>query len=474
MSRVEQDPLGTLRVPDSAYYGIQTTRAIANFPVSGIRAHPDMIRAYVLVKKAAAQANQELRLLKPGLARAIVRACNEVLAGGLADQFPVDVYQAGAGTSLNMNVNEVLANRALEILGRSRGDYAHLNPNDHVNMGQSSNDTFPTAAHLAVVFGADRLLVALAGLARTLRRKSRQFARVLKSGRTHLNDALPVTLGNEFRAYDAALDRAAARIRQRSSDLLELPIGGTAVGSGANAHPRFRSLVLRRLGSLCGLRFQPARDSFEALQSRAQLAAFSSALKELALELIRIANDLRLLQSGPFAGLAEIRLPAVQPGSSIMPGKVNPVMAECLDMIGFQVVGNDMTVSLAGQAGQLELNVMAPVMAHNILQSLALLNNYLPKFTRGCAAGIRADAARCRSLLALNPSLATLLAPRIGYLKAARLAQEATAKGVAISALAIAKGLLSPAEASRMFSSGNLVPAAPGPRMMKRKRKDGK
>jgi aspartate ammonia-lyase len=457
MSRIEQDALGRLRVPYRAYYGIQTMRAVANFPVSGLRAHPDLIRAYVLVKKAAALTNHELGRLDAIRARAIVRACDEVLTGSLADQFPVDVFQAGAGTSLNMNVNEVLANRALGILRRPRGEYARLSPNDHVNLAQSSNDTFPTAVHLAVVFGADRLLSALAILAQTLARKGREFRRAMKSGRTHLNDALPVTLGAEFKAYAAVIDRAAGRLRQRRNDLLELPIGGTAVGSGVGTHPGYRRRVLRELGRLCDLGLRPARDSYEALQSRSQLVAFSGALRELALELIRIANDLRLLASGPSAGLAEIELPAVQPGSSIMPGKVNPVLAECLDMVGFQVVGNDVAVSLAAQAGQLELNVMSPVMAHNILQSLTILGNFLPVFTTKCLAGVKADAAKCRKYLGLNPSLATLLVPRVGYLQAAWLAQEAAARKVPVAELAVEQGILSPAEARRLFRPENIT-----------------
>ncbi|UCG43881.1 MAG: aspartate ammonia-lyase, partial [candidate division WOR-3 bacterium] len=330
MSRVEQDSLGTKELPDKVYYGIQTARAVENFPVSGLKESPELIHAYAAVKKAAALANMELKLLKEELGNAIVAAAGEVMSGSLDDQFVVDVFQAGAGTSFNMNVNEVIANRALEMLARPKGDYGFLSPNDHVNMGQSSNDTFPTACHVAVISAGGTLVAELAKLAESLRVKGRQFESVAKSGRTHLTDAMPVTLGTEVKAWASAVERAAERIGQRREDLRELPIGGTGVGTGTNAHPDFRKKVLARLSELCGEEYRPAKDSYEALQSRAQLAAFSGALRELAQELIRIANDIRLLSSGPSSGIGEIKLQAVQPGSSAMPGKVNPVLAECL------------------------------------------------------------------------------------------------------------------------------------------------
>ena len=451
MPRVERDSLGSLELPDAALYGIQTARALANFPVSGLMAHPELVSAYLFVKKAAVLANMELKVLERSLGSAILQACDDALTGKFNDQFVVDAYQAGAGTSFNMNINEVLANRALELLGRERGDYEFLSPNDHVNLGQSSNDTYPTAAQIAAIIAAVRLLDALEELVLVFRRKGEEFKDVPKVGRTHLMDALPLTLGDEFRAYASALERSAQRVEQRRNDLCELPIGGTATGTGAGSHPQFRDRVIQHLSELCATEFTPARDSFEALQSRALLGAFSSALKELALELIRIANDLRLLSSGPFAGLAEIELPAVQPGSSIMPGKVNPSMPECLDMICFQVVGNDTAVALAVQAGQLELNVMAPVIAWNVLQSLTLLANFLPVFGVRCVEGSRADAEKCRSNLELNPALATLLEPKIGYLQAAELAKEAVARKVPIRVLAVEKGILTQEEAAEMF-----------------------
>jgi aspartate ammonia-lyase len=386
MPRKERDSLGELELPDDAYYGIQTARAIRNFPVSGIRERPELIHSYVLVKKAAALSNMDLDVLDRERGQAIVEAADAVLSGGLDDQFHVDVFQAGAGTSFNMNVNEVLANLALEALGKSKGDYEFLSPNDHVNMAQSTNDTFPTASHIAVVTAADKLIGVLDSLSAAFEAKGAEFMSIPKSGRTHLMDAMPVTLGNEFRAYAVAVGRGTDRIRERRDGLLELPIGGTATGTGANVPEGYRDTVLEKLARLTSLEFVHARDSFEALQSRSQLAAFSSALKEMALELIRIANDLRLLNSGPTTGIAEIILPPVQPGSSIMPGKVNPVMAECLNMVAFQVVGNDTTVALAAQAGQLELNVMTPVITYNILHSIEILVCYLPAFTELCVA----------------------------------------------------------------------------------------
>ncbi|MEW6669990.1 MAG: aspartate ammonia-lyase [Thermodesulfobacteriota bacterium] len=455
--RLEKDPLGEMEIPEEVYYGIQTARAVENFPVSGLRAHPVFIRSYVEIKKAAALANMELGLLERTRGEAIVKAAEELLSGRFMDQFPVDAFQAGAGTSFNMNVNEVLANRALEILGRNKGDYAYLSPNDHVNMAQSTNDTFPTACHLAVHAHAEPLLKVLQGLAQGLFRKGLEFQGIAKTGRTHLMDATPVGLGDEFRAYGSAVARAARRIEQRRDDLLELPIGGTATGTGINAPAGYRRKIVSILSRMRRQAFRPAGDSFEMLQSRSHLAAFSGALRECAQELGRIANDLRLLNSGPTAGLAEILLPAVQPGSSIMPGKVNPVMAECLNMICFQVIGNDTAVSLAAQAGQMELNVMTPVMIHNILQSMDLLIRFLPVFTERCVEGIRADEEKCRSYLLKNPSLATLLSPRIGYLGAAKLAKESREKGIPVPELAVKKKLLTPQEAEEIFSTENLL-----------------
>jgi aspartate ammonia-lyase len=453
MGRIERDALGEKNVPDDVYYGIQTVRAQENFPVSGIQEPPEFIRAYLLMKKAASLANMELQVLDPTRGRAIVQAAEEAMTGRFDDQFLVDIFQAGAGTSFHMNINEVLANRALEILGKPRGEYSYLSPYDHVNAGQSTNDTFPTAAHITIIGLADDLLMELHDLAASFEEKGRDFAGMPKSGRTHLMDALPLFLGNEFQAYGAALNRAGGRIRQRRDDLLELAIGGTATGSGANTHPAFKNHVIHHLQILTGLPFRAATNPFEALQSRSQMTAFSGALKELALELIRIANDLRLLSSGPITGLAEITLPPVQPGSSIMPDKVNPVMAECLDMVAFQVVGNDTVVVLASQAGQIDLNVMTPVMTSNILQSLTILNNFLPVFRIRCVEGITADEERLRGFLLHNPMLATLLTPQIGYMKAAEIAREAWKRKIPVRELAIQKGIISEEEAAKLFGS---------------------
>ena len=451
MSRIEKDYLGEIELPDDAYYGVQTARALKNFPVSGITERPEFIKAYVLVKKSAALVNMELGELDEEKGNAIVKAADDVLSEGYENQFPVDVFQAGAGTSFNMNINEVLANRALEILGREKGEYDFLSPNDHVNMAQSTNDTFPTASHIAVIISADNLMKALSDLSGAFALKGKDFAHISKSGRTHLMDATPLTLGHEFSAYASAIQRAKDRIALTRDGLLELAIGGTAVGTGANAHTQYRKVMIRTLSVLCDMEFIPAKDSFEALQSRSQMAAFSGALRELAFELIRIANDLRLLASGPTAGLAEIRLPAVQPGSSIMPGKINPVMAECLNMVAFQVIGNDAAVAMAAQAGQLDLNVMTPVMTYNILFSLEILNNYLPVFRQRCIEGIVANEVKSQAYLELNPSLATLLAPKIGFMEAAQLAKEAYEKGVSVPKLAVEKGLITREEADEIF-----------------------
>ena len=452
MMRQERDPLGIRDVPADAYYGIQTMRAMENFPVSGLREPPELIAAYAVIKKAAALTNMELGVLDLQRGRAIVTAADEILAGKFADQFPVDIYQAGAGTSFNMNMNEVIANRALEIFGKHRGDYEFLSPNDHVNRAQSTNDTFPTASHIAIIRGALSLDAVLADLASALQKKGDAFALLPKTGRTHLMDAIPVMLGDEFSAYSAAVERAAERIRQRKDDLLEVAIGGTATGNGANTPAGYREKVIHTLRSLTGLDLIPARNSFEALQSLSPMGAFSGSLKELSLELIRIANDLRLLGSGPVSGLDEIILPPVQPGSSIMPGKVNPVMAECADMIAFQIIGNDTAVSMAVQAGQLELNVMAPVIVHNILQSLSLLTHFLPVFTLQCVEGIGVHEDRLVMNAGTNPVLATLLTPKIGYQRAAEIARESRVSHKTVRDLAVEKGILTAGEADALFN----------------------
>ena len=454
--RLEKDSIGEKEIPDDVYYGIQTLRAVENFSVSGRHEHPSLIKAYILVKKAAAVTNMELVTLDNVRGEAIVKAADEIISEKLAHQFPLDIFQAGAGTSFNMNINEVLANRALEILGKKRGEYDYLSPNDHVNQSQSSNDTFPTASHIAIIFEADILDIVLLHLAGAFKQKGKEISYIPKSGRTHLMDAVPVTIGDEFIAYGSAVKRAAERIHERRNDLLEVAVGGTATGTGVNSPPYYREKVVEKLAQLTSLELIPARDSFEVLQSRSQMAAFSGALKELALELIRIANDLRLMGSGPTSGLNEIVLPPVQPGSSIMPGKVNPVMAECLNMVSFQIIGNDTAVSLAVQAGQLDLNVMTPVMTSNILESISMLNNYLPVFQSLCIEGITVNEERLQDVAGMNPILATLLSPKIGYLRAAELAEESMKTKQPIKDLAISKGILSEEEADMLFDLENM------------------
>jgi aspartate ammonia-lyase len=456
-TRKEIDPLGERAIPQTVYFGIQTLRATENFPVSGIKAPAHFVKAYVLIKKAATAANVEVGWLDQKIARAIVEACDEVLAGKFQDQFVVDVFQAGAGTSFNMNVNEVLANRALEILGKPKGDYKMVSPNDHVNMGQSTNDTYPTALHVSVLLALQPLLVALDELAAAFEELGKKNMYVLKSGRTHLQDAVPVTVGQEFGAYGSAIANACAELRRRQENLYAVALGGTATGTGANTHPDYKRLAIAELAKLTGFPLKPAKNNFEALQSHRPAQSVSSGLKELALELIRIANDLRLLASGPTTGLNEVVLPPVQPGSSIMPGKVNPVMAECLDMIAFQVVGNDAAVSLAVQAGQLELNVMTPAIAYNMLFSIQILTNYLPVFTKKCIQGITVNEKQCEQYLEKNPSLATLLAPKIGYLEAAKIAKQAQAENRAVKEIALERGLLKPEDLEKIFSRKNLL-----------------
>jgi aspartate ammonia-lyase len=456
-TRKEKDSLGEREVPADAYYGIQTLRATENFPVSGIRARPEFIKAYAMVKKAAALANMDVGWLEPYIAEAIVSACDEIITGKLHDQFVVDDFQAGAGTSFNMNLNEVIANRALELVGRKKGDYSIIHPNDHVNMAQSTNDTYPTAMRLCILVISQDLVDNLEKLRGAFVKKGMEFDRVLKSGRTHLMDALPVTLGQEFMAYSVAIKKARDQFKGSLKLLEEVPLGATAVGTGANTHPDYHMQVVKHMREITDLNLTVAEDPRESLQSRLDFASISGTIRNLALELIRISNDLRLMNSGPTTGWAEIRLPATQPGSSIMPGKVNPVMAECMDMICFQIVGNDVSVSMSVQAGQMELNVMNPVMIHNILESIVLLNNYIPVFIERCISGIEADEAKCTSYLEKNPSIATFLDPYIGYMKAAEIAKEALARNMSVRNLALEKGILTKEQVEQIFDLEYLI-----------------
>jgi len=440
--RTERDPLGELQVPADAYYGVQTARAIENFPISGLRAPADLVVATVLVKKAAAEANAALGRLDPAVARAIVSACDEILSGQLRDQFVVDVYQAGAGTSHNMNANEVIANRAAEILGERRGSYTRVHPNDHVNMGQSTNDVFPTATRLALLMGAGPLVAAARALADSLAGKSDEFAAVLKTGRTHLQDAVPITLGQEFSGYAACVGRGAEDVAQASEQLAELNIGATAVGTGLNAGDDYRRLVVANLSRYTSLSLEPAANLFRVTQSMGDVLAYSGAMRRLAVEVGKVANDLRLLSMGPRAGLSEIALPPVQPVSSIMPGKVNPSVPEMVNQVAFQVMGCDATIVMACEAGQLELNVMMPVIAWNAIHASTILRQSIQVLRTRCVDGISANDARARELLDRSTAAATALSPYLGYATTAEIAKEAVKTGKSIRDVVLERGLL--------------------------------
>ncbi|MGD0102103.1 MAG: aspartate ammonia-lyase [Acidobacteriota bacterium] len=450
-TRSEKDSLGVREIPADAYYGIQTDRAIENFPISGLRPKPSYIDATVHIKKAAAKVNKALGLLEAGKADAIVAACDEILSGKLREWFVVDVYQAGAGTSHNMNANEVIANRAIELLGGKKGEYSIIHPNDHVNMAQSTNDVCPTAIRISAILLTCQLLQSLQQAEIAFSAKAEEFDSIIKSGRTHLQDAVPVRLGQEFGAYATCLRKHAETIRAAADLNKELGIGGTAAGTGINAHPRYRPMMVQELGSELGIDFRMADDYFEAMQSLRPFVALSGTIRSLAQDLIRIANDLRLLSSGPKTGLAEISLPGLQPGSSIMPGKVNPVMAEMLDMVCFQVIGCDTTVLLAAQAGQLELNVMMPVVAFNLLHEIEILVNAVGSFARLCVAGIQANEVRCKAYAEASMSVVTVLNPHIGYAAAAEIAKEYIASGKSIRQIVLEKGLLSEAQLEKIF-----------------------
>lgn len=461
--RIEKDTLGPVEVPAEAYYGAQTVRAVANFPISGLRPHPALVWATLAIKKAAAIANLATGRLDSEIGRAIVQAADEALAGRFADQFVVDPFQAGAGTSHNMNVNEVLANRAAELLGGSRGDTGRVHPNDHVNMAQSTNDVFPTAMRLASLRMLEELRPRLEALRDALRAKGVEFDRILKSGRTHLQDAVPIRLGQEFEGYAVAIEKNLAGLERSLPGLHELGIGGTAVGTGLNAEPRYIELAVAELARETGLPVFRAANLIETTQNMDPFVALSSALKGLAVNLARIANDLRLLASGPRTGFGEINLPPLQPGSSIMPGKVNPVMAEVTDMVAFQVMGADTVVTLAAQAGQLELNVMMPVIAFNLLFSLEILKNAVHKLTTGCIEGITANEARCARYLEESVGLVTVLAPHLGYAAAAEVAKESMKSGRSIRDIILARELLSPEALAEILDPYPLTnPGVPG------------
>ncbi len=435
--RIERDTLGEVEVPDDALYGAQTQRAVENYPVSGLREHPAFIRAFIFLKKAAALANNELGAMDETMSAAIAAACDDILGSEEEHRrhFVVDVFQAGAGTSFNMNCNEVIANLANVKLGGKIGVYKPVHPNDHVNMAQSTNDVFPTAIRIATLLLLHQLFPQLDLLSEALDERGEAFRDVIKSGRTHLQDAVPVTLGQEFKAYAAAMRRSTQLLRAAGHELEILGIGGTATGTGINTPVGYRFAVVRYLCDLTGLELRSSDDLRETMQSQLPVVAVSAALRNLALELTRITNDLRLLASGPRTGLAEIVLPAVQPGSSIMPGKVNPSMLECMNQILFHVIGADTAIAFASQAGQLELNVMMPLMAFEITFSIDILKNFLPVFVEKCIRGIEADRARCEAYYVSSPALATALNPIIGYAAAAEIAKESAKTGTPIPEL---------------------------------------
>ena len=445
LTRSEKDSIGPKEIPAHVYYGIQTARAVENYPISGMRAHPTLIRALGMIKRAAAEANKSLGLVDDKRADAIISASQEVIDAKWDPEFVVDVFQAGAGVSFHMNSNEVIANRATELMGGGLGEYK-VHPNDHVNYGQSTNDVFPTGMRLATLLELEKLYPALDSLAEALERKGKEFHGIMKSGRTHMQDAVPMRLGQEFAAYGVAIRKAKENIRHAGDSLRELGLGGSAVGTGINTHPDYREKAIANLARISGQKLTPAADMRWAMQTNAPMANVSAALRNLALEIIRISNDVRLLSSGPNTGFGEINLPGLQPGSSIMPGKINPVMPELAAMVSFQVVGNDTAVALAVQAGQLELNVMMPTMAYSVLQSITILTNMLRVFTDKCVKGLTANERRCNFYAQSTVSLATALNPYIGYAKAAEIVKESVATGHSIIDIARDKKLLSEKE----------------------------
>ena len=461
--RVETDSLGEVRVPDDALWGSQTQRAVENFSISGLRQPSVYITISALVKRAAAEVNMSLGLLDEPRGRAIVEAATQVMEGRWHEHFVVDPFQAGAGTSHNMNTNEVIANLANESLGAERGSYSPVHPNDHVNMAQSTNDFVPTVIRVAARLRARDLLPVIGNLAAALRAKAKEFDTVLKPGRTHLQDAVPVRLGQEFGAYAQAIVLDRERVAHATENLKSLGIGGTATGTGLNAHPQYHLATIARISELAGVTFKSSGDLFESMQNMADFVDISSALRTLAVTLTRIANDLRLLSSGPTTGLGEITLPPVQPGSSIMPGKANPVMAEMLNMVCYHVMGNDQTIVACAQAGQLELNVMMPIIAYNLLQSLEILTNGVRAFTERCVRGIQANVERCRELAERSMGLATALNPFIGYAAAAQVAREALARGVSLRQVVLERGYLSEKELDVILDPAAMTePGIPG------------
>ncbi|WP_078391334.1 aspartate ammonia-lyase [Shouchella patagoniensis] len=465
--RVERDLLGEKQVPKDAYYGIQSLRAKDNFPITGYPPHPELIRAFGYVKKAAALANKDVGVLRPHIADAIVEASNEVIAGQLNEHFIVDSIQGGAGTSFNMNTNEVIANRAIELLGGEKGDYLKVSPNTHVNMAQSTNDAFPTAIHIAAVHMTQGLTDELRELIKEMASKAEEFDNVLKMGRTHLQDAVPIRLGQEFGSYRKVLVRDLKRISRSADHLHEVNMGATAVGTGLNAKPEYIEKVAIHLADITELPFKTAEDLVDATQNTDAYTELSSSLKILAINLSKIANDLRLMSSGPRTGLNEINLPPRQPGSSIMPGKVNPVMCEVINQLSFQVIGNDHTISMASEAGQLELNVMEPVLVFNLLQSLTILKNGMRVFKEYAISGITANVEHCREMVEKSVGIVTAINPHVGYEVATRIAKEAIETGRAVREICLERGILSEEELNEILDPKEMTkPGIAGSRFL--------
>ncbi|MEC0173552.1 aspartate ammonia-lyase [Paenibacillus favisporus] len=444
--RLEKDFLGTKEVPNHAYYGIQTLRAKENFPITGQRLHPELIRSMAMVKKAAAMANMEIKRLLPAKGEAIVQAADEIIGGEWLDQFIVDPIQGGAGTSINMNTNEVIANRALELMGKEKGSYADISPNNHVNMAQSTNDSFPTAVHLATLTMIDKLVATMTDLHQAFVNKANEFDAVIKMGRTHLQDAVPIRLGQEFQAYARVLGRDIERVKATKNNLLHINMGATAVGTGLNADLTYIKRVAEILAELSGFPVQAADHLVDATQNTDAYTEVSAALKICMMNMSKVANDIRLMASGPRAGLGELSLPSRQPGSSIMPGKVNPVMCEVINQIAFQVIGNDHTICLASEAGQLELNVMEPVLVYNLLQSLEIMNQGFRVFREHCVEGIQANVERCREYVENSVGIITALNPHLGYEVVSRIAREAITTGKSVRELCLLYNVLTEEE----------------------------
>jgi aspartate ammonia-lyase len=455
--RVDRDSLGDIKVPLNAYYGPFTARAKQQYNVTGQTAHICLIKAYIMIKRSAALTNKNLHVLDANKANAIIKSCDEILDGRFLDQFVLDSINSGAGTAFNMNCNEVIANRSLEILGKKKGQYEIISPNDHVNMSQSSNDTFPTAMHIAILLNSFELLSAVDLVIRSIKRKSEEFKDIIKIGRTHLMDAIPVTLGNEFGGYAYSIRQAKQIIMLAGKKLEYIGLGGTAVGTGVNAPKGYRESAIKYLAEITQLDLKASENVFYSLQSKLDVASYSSSLRNLALEFIKVANDIRLMASGPTAGFAEIFVPPVHAGSSIMPGKVNPSLAECLNMICFNIIGNDVSVAMAAQAGQLELNVMLPGMLKCVLDSMDMLKNFLPVFAKNMIDGLKGNRERIESYIEKSPTLITLLNPYIGYLRAAEIYKESVNTKTSIRELILRRGLLTGEEIDRILSKENIL-----------------